>query len=435
MERFNARDWTRREILKLAAAPLVVGPAVLGRAGAAAPSERIGLGFIGIGCMGQHHLRRFLAAPEARVLGVCDVDTWRRENAKKTAGEGCDAYIDLRDLLDRTDIDAVVITTGDRWHVPAGVLAAKAGKDIYCEKPMSLTIRQARVMVETVRRHARVFQVGLQQRSTLEFRIACQLVQEGALGKVADVYVTHPGTCGDVTLPAEPVPDGLDWDLWLGPAPWRPYNSRFHIYGRPPHVVPWHFCRDFGGGNLTSNAVHAFDIVQWGLGMDESGPVEIIPPETGKVPSLTYRYANGTQLQVDWKLDKGKHRLPEGWDTSTAIQSFGALFAGEKGWIHVGREGFLQSYPEEIVGRRPIGPEAPRPVEDHHANWLSCIRSRERPACDVAVGAQSTIVSHLGCIAHWTGRALKWDPAKEEFAGDEEANRMRARPQRGPWAV
>jgi len=435
MKRSSARRWTRREILKLSAAPLFVGPGVLGRAAAAAPSERIGLGFIGIGMMGQHHLRSFLDRPQAQVLGVCDVDTWRRENAKKTAGEGCAAYNDLRDLLDRTDIDAVVIATGDRWHIPAGVLAAKAGKDIYCEKPMSLTIREARVMVETVRRHGRVFQTGLQQRSTPEFQIACKLVREGALGKVTHVYVCFPGTCGDVSLPAEPVPDGLDWDLWLGPSPWRPYNSRFHIYGRPPHVVPWHFCRDFGGGNLTSNAVHAFDIVQWGLGMDESGPAEIIPPETGKVPSLTYRYANGVQLQVDWKLDKAKHYVPEGWDTSIAIQAFGAVFAGEKGWIHVGREGFLQSHPEEIVGRRPVGAPGPRPVQDHHENWLECIRTRERPACDVAIGAQSTIVSHLGCIAHWTGRALKWDPAKDEFIGDEDANRMRSRANREPWMI
>jgi predicted dehydrogenase len=232
------------------------------------------------------------------------------------------------------------------------------------------------------------------------------------------------------------VPDGLDWDLWLGPAPWRPFNSRYHIYGRPPRVVPWDFCRDFGGGNLTSNAVHAFDVVQWGLGMDRSGPVEIIPPETGLYPVLTYKYASGVILQVDYRLDRDKHFVPEGWDVNTGIQSFGAVFVGEEGWIHVGRQGYLKSYPASILEHTPGDEDPYRPVSNHHQNWLDCIKTREREtACSAATGCRSTIVAHLGCIAHWTGRALQWDPVKEEFIGDDAANLMRARSMREPWRL
>jgi predicted dehydrogenase len=432
------------------AAPTAVAAAAAGRGDAVAPSERIGLGFIGIGMMGRGHLRLSLSNPGFEVRAVCDVDRWRREQAQATVEEayaearaggryrGCAAYVDLRELVDREDIDAVFVATGDRWHVPASILAAKSGKDVYCEKPLSLTIAEARAAVQVARRYGTVFQVGLQQRSTFEFQRACDLVRGGRIGRVKIVYVCFPGTNAEINLPAEPVPDGLDWDMWLGPAPYRPFNGQFHHYGQPRFVVPWHICRDFGGGNLTSNAVHAFDVVQWGLGMDESGPVKITPPETGAVPSLTYEYAGGTLLQVDWQLQKDKHFVPPGWDVATRIENFGAVFVGEEGWIHVGREGFLRSHPAEILTGAPpaeTGPFDPNPVRRHHSDWLDSIRTRRRPACDVGAGAQSVIVSHLGCIAHWTGRALVWDPAAEEFAGDEEANRLRSRAMREPWRL
>jgi predicted dehydrogenase len=419
----------------------------LGRDGGVAPSQKITLGFIGVGRMGQGHLRVCLGYDTAQVLAVCDVDRWRRMNAKanvertyaEPTGSGrpaeCAAYNDLRELLARDDIDAVVIATGDNWHALASVLAAKAGKDIYCEKPISKTIVEARTMVDVARRYERVFQIGLQQRTNAEFRQACELVQRGRIGEVKQVFVAHPGTCGDVNLPPEAVPEGLDWQQWLGPAPWRPYHSRFHRYGEPPHVVPWHFCRDFGGGNLTSNAVHAFDVVQWGLGMDESGPVEIIPPDEDRGLDLTYRYANGVTLHVvDWRLNRDHHEIPPGWKVETRLQNFGALFVGHEGWIHVGREGFLQGYPEGIL-EAPGDDRPAHPVTNHHQDWFSCIASRQKPACDVARGCQSTIVSHLGCIAHWTGRAQQWDPVTERFVDDDEANRLRRRPMREPWRM
>lgn len=445
------RRWNRRAFLRdagrmVVAAPLFLSSSVLGRDGSVSPNDRITLGFIGVGMMGRGHLRGFVAYDQAQVLAVCDVDQVRRDNARSTVEQayaarqqtanyrGCEAYRDLRELLARPDVDAVVIATGDRWHALASVMAAQAGKDIYCEKPVSCTIREARAIVVAARRYDRVFQVGLQQRSTAEFKKACRLVLQGRLGKVHHVYVCFPGTNTDVNLPAEPVPPGLDWDLWLGPAPWRPFNHRFHHYGPPQRVVPWHFCRDFGGGNLTSNAVHAFDVVQWGLGMDESGPVEIIPPETGDVPMLTYRYANGTILQVDWKLDPAKVEIPKGWDPNRRIENFGALFVGEKGWIHVGRRGVLEGYPDNILDEPATGTDE-NPVDNHHLNWLACIRSRERPACDISAGCRSTIVSHLGCIAHWTRRPLHWDPEQEQFVGDDDANRYVARALREPWQL
>ncbi len=441
----------RRDLLRAATAaavPWVVPAAALGTPGRRPPSDRITLGFIGVGMMGRGHLARFLRYPQAQVLAVCEVDRWRRENAQNTANQayaaeraggayrGCAAYNDFRELLARDDVDAVVVSTGDRWHAAHTVLAARAGKDIFCEKPISLTIAEARAMVEAVRRYGRIFQTGLQQRSAREFRLACQLVREGALGKVDRVYAIFPGTSSEVDLPAEPVPEGLDWDLWLGPAPWRPFNSRFHHYGAPQHVVPWEFCRDFGGGALTSGAVHALDVVQWGLDKDHTGPVEVVPPATGEVPALTYRYADGTVLQVvEGRLDPRRHDVPRGWDEITSIQPFGALFVGEQGWIHVGRQGYLTSSPAEIVEDHPGRYDHGIAVAGHHQNWLDSIATRRRTACDVDVGCQSTIVAHLGCIAQWTGRALKWDPEGEVFLGDDEANRMRRRAMRAPWQV
>ena len=453
MTRSASGRCSRRRFLVTAAAggalalPVPVAAAAAGRGAAVAPGERIGLGLIGICAMGRGHLALSLRNRDVEVLAVCDVDRWRRDQAKasvenayrdapgRAAYRGCDVYTDLRELLDRDDIDAVFIATGDRWHVPAGVLAAKAGKDVYCEKPLSLTLGEARAMITVARRYGCVFQVGQQQRSTPEFITACALVRDGVLGRVTHVYVCFPGTSADVNLPPEPTPESVDWDLWLGPAPWRPFSGQFHHVGQPRHVVPWHFCRDFGGGNLTSNAVHAFDIVQWGLGMDSSGPVRICPPETGKVPSLTYTYAGGTLLQVDWQLDPARHFVPKGWNPATRIENFGALFVGEKGWIHVGREGYLRSYPEEIVAGGVDASGERSPVVRHHNDWLQAIRTRTRPACDVEMGARAAMVAHLGCIAHWTARELVWDPVREEFAGDDAANRMRVRPMREPWRL
>ena len=451
--------FSRRQLFTRAAAtgvsPLIVRSAALGKDGAVAPSERINLGFIGLGTLGPIHLKAFLSSAEVQVLAVCDVDRKRRETAKATVEtayaeartsnqyRGCAEYNDFRELLARDDIDGVVITVGDRWNAVMAAMAAEAGKDIYCEKPVSLTICEARAMANTVRRYNRVFQTGVQQRSEPQFRKAIELIHDGRLGALKIVYPNLPGTNKDVNLQPQPVPDGLDWDLWLGQAPWRPHNSRFHPYGESKGVTPWAFCRDYSGGQLTNGSVHNFDIVQWGVGADGSGPVEIIPPGVNGARSLTFKYANGVPAEVvDWKLDPKIHAIPEGWDVNTKFSQpegsdFCVVFVGEKGWIFVGRKGLLKSYPKEILGDWNFVPE--KRVGDlttgHHRNWIQSIRSRQRPIAHEDIGAGSTIVSHLGNIAYWTGRAQRWDPVKEEFEGDEEANRMRSRAMRAPWTI
>jgi predicted dehydrogenase len=430
----------------LAAAPWIVPAAARGADGAVAPSNRIALASLGVGCMGRGHLRGFLDQPDVQVLAVCDVDRWRRERyqavvdehyaAQRASGayRGCAAYVDMRELLARNDLDAVVIALGERWHPLATILAATAGKDVYVEKPVALTIAEGRAMVQAVRRYGRVCQVGLQQRSQPEFQRACQLVQAGALGKVHTIYTVHNGVSQYVDLPAEPTPETLDWDRWLGPSPWHPFHHRFHYLGEPRNVVPWDFHRDFGTGPVGSGGVHAFDVVQWALGMDESGPVEVLPPEHAPTKTLTFKYPGDMQVQVvDHRLDPQRHAIPPGWNVLTSVQAFGGVYVGERGWIHVGRHGYLTCYPANLIDNHPGRNE--HRLAGHYRDWLDAIRARRRPACDIAVGCQSTIVSLLGCIARWTGHPLKWDPATERFIGDDEANRLRRRALREPWHV
>ncbi len=448
--RSSRREFFRQVAVPAVAAlaPSIVSRTALGLGGATVPSERITLGFIGVGCMGQGHLAHLLTYDDVQVVAVCDVDAWRRENARQNvetayaqrsaAGQysGCAAYIDFRELLARDDIDAVVIALGDRWHAVATVMAAEAGKDIYVEKPVSLRIAETRAMVEAVRRHGRICQVGLQQRSAPEFRLATRLVREGALGRLHHIYTIHNNVSSDVDLPAEPTPESLEWDLWIGPSPWRPFNQRLHYLGQPLNVVPWEFVRDFGGGGLTSGAVHALDIVHWALDRDDSGPREILGPESGQVPYVTYHYDNGVEVQItDGRLVRHHHEIPEGWDELTTLQPFGGLYVGDNGWLHVGRGGFLKTYPAEILRDHAGYYDRGETVQGHHRNWLDCIRSRRTPHCDIAVGAQSTIVAHLGCMSRWLGRPLVWDPVQEEFLNDDEANRMRRRAMREPWRV
>jgi predicted dehydrogenase len=446
----NRRQFLRRAAVSTfaAAAPTVISRTSLGWADAAPASDRINLGFIGIGCMGQGHLAHFLKFPDVQVVAVCDVDTWRRDNARQAVDNAyadrrrngdaaeCRAYVDFRELLACQDVDAVVIALGDRWHATATVMAAEAGKDIYVEKPVSLTISEAQAMVRAVRRTGRICQVGLQQRSAPEFRLATQLVRDGALGRVHHIYTIHNNVSRDVDLPAEPTPPTLAWDLWIGPSPWRPFNSRLHHLGRPQGVVPWEFVRDFGGGGLTSGAVHALDVVQWALGKDESGPISVVGPESGQVPYVTYQYEGGVEVQItDGRLDRRHHEIPAGWDEQTPLQAFGGLYVGDRGWLHVGRGGFLQTHPADILADHVGYYDRSQSVVGHHRNWVNCLRTRQLPHCDIAIGAQSTKVAHLGCMSRWLPRLLRWDPDGEAFVDDDQANRMRRRALREPWRV
>jgi len=298
------------------------------------------------------------------------------------------------------------------WHAIIALAAARAGKDIYSEKPLSLTVNEAWAMVDGVRRYGRVFQTGSQQRSNIKFRYACELVRNERIGKLKTVHVNVGPPSQEKYLPEEPIPEGFDWNRWLGPAPLQPYNSE-RCSGR--YSGGWRHIRDYSGGKMTDWGAHHFDIVQWALGMDGSGPVEIYPPDGKDHKSLTYKYANGVTMSLG--------------------DANGILFTGTKGKVEVNR-GYLRTWPDSI-GKEPIGPNDVRLYDspDHIQNWIDCVRSRKTPICDVAIGASSVTVCHIGNIASWLGRPLKWNPDKRVFIGDEEANRWLDRPYRAPWSL
>jgi predicted dehydrogenase len=422
--KMNRRDFIRAAGATVAAAalPLVVPSSVLG---AKAPSERITLAFLGCGKQSQHLMKSFLDSPGTHVVAACDVDKLKLERGKgivekhyadKGNGsyEGCASYGDFRQLLARDDIDAVVIATPDHWHAAIAVESCKAGKDVYCEKPLCQTIAEARAMVNAVRRYNRVFQTGSMQRSAREFRQACELVRNGYIGDIRHVTVNVDGPPTDRPLKAQPVPDYLDWDMWVGPAMWQPYNPEL----APPITYDdwalWRNHSSYGGGGMTDWGAHHFDIAQWALGTDGAGPVEIYPPDGNEHKVLTYRYANGVSMTRDGGVN-------------------GILFAGTRGTVEVNR-GYLKTSPESLKEQRMApGQTHLYDSTDHYADWLDAIRKRSDPACKVEIGASSVIVCHLGNIAYQLRRPLKWDPQREVFIGDDEANRLLSRPMRSPW--
>jgi predicted dehydrogenase len=430
----NRTDLSRRRFLKsgaaLAASTPFLFPSRLWAAEAGTqPNTRINLGFIGVGTQGRYNLTMLLGHKQVQVVAVCDVDTTRREHSQKTCNDhyakavgaetykGCSAYNDFRELLARKDIDAVVICTPDHWHAIPAIMACETGKDIYCEKPLSLTIYEARAMVNAVRKYNRVFQTGSMQRSSAEFRKACELVRNGRIGTVKNIYVNVGGPSQFCDLPEETVEPGLDWNFWLGPAPQRPYNAVLSPRGVHTHFPNWRNYREYSGGGMTDWGAHHFDIAQWGLGMDESGPVEIIPPDGKEVKRLTYKYANGVTMY---------HGGLDGYP-------FGVVFEGDKGKVCVDR-GKFKAEPESI-GNQPIGPNEIHlyTSKNHQYDWVDCIGSRQRPICDVEIGCRSVTVCHLGNLAYWNKRPLKWDPQTEQFVGDAEANTWLNPPKRAPW--
>jgi len=429
----NRRDFIRAAAGTAAAItglPYVVPSSVFG---AEAPSNRIVLGFIGCGKQSQHLMRSFLGSPGTQVVAACDVDKLKLERSSKGIVEkhyadrnvgsykGCAAYADFRDLLARKDIDAVVISTPDHWHAVTVIESCKAGKDVYCEKPLSQTIAEARAMVNAVRKYNRIFQTGSMQRSSQEFRFACELVRNGYIGDVQHVTVNVGGPPEDKVLPAQPVPDYLDWDMWVGPAMWRPYNEDL-----APHISfdgfpNWRYYSYYGGGGMTDWGAHHFDIAQWGLGMDGSGPVEINPPDGKEHKYLTYKYANGIPMTHG--------------DKSGDARVNGVLFEGTKGKIEVNR-GYLKTTPDTLKDQK-IGPDQIHLYDsrNHYTDWLDAMRKRSDPICKIEIGASSVTVCHLGNIAYKLKRPLKWDPKREVFIGDDEASRLLTRAMRSPWQI
>jgi predicted dehydrogenase len=432
----RSQHLSRRQFVQGAAAAAAGLPGlVLAEEKKLAANDRVGIGFIGMGTQSRGHLGYHLGQKDVQVLAVCDVDTTRRDNAKATVEKkyadqmksgqykGCAAYNDFRELLARKDIDAVVICTPDHWHAIPAIEACQAGKDVYCEKPLSLTILEAKTMIDAARKTNRVFQTGSQQRAENSFRLACELVRSGRIGKVKSVFVNVGAPSKPCDLPEEKMEPGLDWDRWLGASPKRPYNSVLSPRGVHNGFPNWRLYREYSGGMMTDWGAHHFDIAQWGLGMDDSGPVEIIPPEDPKKQiGLRYVYANGIEVIHGDEYEKGK-------------KVNGVAFIGSEGKIFVNR-GYLASDPGEII-KVPLGEKDVHLFKSpgHQRDWLDCLRSRKRPLCDVEIGARSVTVCHLGNLAYWNHKKLRWDPSRWQFVNDTEADKWLDRERREPWQL
>ncbi|AQG79559.1 Gfo/Idh/MocA family protein [Spirosoma montaniterrae] len=433
----NPSSSDRRTFLKQAAALSVfsiVPRHVLGR-GFLAPSDQITIGFIGVGKQSGGLRGQFLKN-DARIIAACDVDASKvtafadavnahyASKTDKGTYNGCERYDDYRNLLDNKGIDAVVIVTPDHWHGVMVVQAAKAKKDIYCEKPLSLTVQEGRDMVRATRKHKRVFQTGSMQRSWNEFRQAVELVRGGYIGEIKTINVNVGGPPRPWDLDAQPVPAGVNWDAWLGPNTIaRPYNSVLLPTPKDTFWGQWRNIDEFGGGGMTDWGAHMFDIAQWGLGMDESGPVDIVPPTRSDASDssskgLIYRYANSVEM---------RHQPVEGKQH--------CHFIGTEGEIKVAR-GELITTPTTLKDK--IIAEGERRAyfsDNHYKNFLDAIRSRKTPICDVETGHRTATVCTIGNIAYRLKRPLRWNPAKEKFENDAEANALLSRPMRKEWAV
>ncbi len=425
---------TRRTFLKGAlCAPVAVSAAAVLRGGTA-PSDRITLGFIGVGSMGLRHIKGFLEEESCLISAICDVDAKRMQAAtsevdKAYGKPGCKQYRDFRELMADDSVDALVISVPDHWHAAISLAGIRAGKDIYGEKPLALTIDEGKEMVREVERYGCVWQTGTWQRSTRHFRLACELVRNGRIGKLQRVEVGIGLGHRIDPQPPMPVPPWFDYEMWLGPAPYEPYTEkRCH----------WNFrwILDYSGGQVTDWGAHHIDIAQWGMGTDETGPIEVEGkgefPQYGLFDTavsyhFTCRYANGVILEV-----ASRDRIPQG-----------VKWYGTDGWVHVTRRGLKIGIPGltlEEVTKPDFDPgpvRLPRPPGDHRQghrkDFLRCIARRTQPISSIQVSHRSVTIAHLGNIAMLTGRKIRWDPARETIVGDPGAERMQRRPMRAPW--
>ena len=444
----SQRKASRRQFLKRAAAasagvvsfPYFVPSSAMGLAGNVAPSNRIVMGCIGTGGQGRGNMGRFMDFPEIRVVAVCDVDAGHMDSARKQVNdkyknEDCKTYRDFRELLARTDIDAVSIGTPDHWHALTSIAAANAGKDIYCEKPLVNSIGEGRAVCEAVKKNNRILQTGSQERSGDKARYACELVRNGRFGKIHTVRINLPCEDGHHKEVREmnhqsfaemPVPQGLDWDLWLGHTPMVPYHEkRCHFF--------WRFILAHGGGEMTDRGAHVIDLAQLGLGTDDTGPVEIVAEgkrEGGGGPFdafWDYRfenvYANGVRMIGEAKNPRG------------------LKFEGEDGWIFIHIHGAnLECSDPKLVDKdalkmikEPVGNISIGRTDSHHKNFVDAVKSRKQPFASAEVGHRTASICHLNNIAMAVGRELKWDPKKERFADDDAANAMITPKMRPPW--
>jgi predicted dehydrogenase len=425
---------SRRRFLGQAAAAWatisIVPARVLGAGGQTPPSEQITIGAIGLGIRGGHNdvaglLTGYVRNNKCRILAVCDINRKNVEDCKpfvdqRYGNQDCKGYRDFRDILVRDDIDAVYVATPEHWHGPMTVLACEHGKDVYCEKPLAFSVRQGRAMVEAARRYNRVVTTGSHARSSNKMQSITQIIQEGKIGKLQYVMVICNGPTSKISrAPAEPIPDFVDWDLFVGPAEWRPYNSSLCL----KHA--WNGCISFGGGQITDWGAHFYDVAQWGLGMSLSGPVEIHPADGQQYKLPTLKYANGMEVR----------RTP----TSSGGQ--GTDFIGTEGKISTMAWGDYAVFdPPSLAKRYQLEASLSKDQSltacaAHIDNFLDCVRSRRKPNADVEIGHRSVTLAHISTIAERLNRSLRWDPVKEQFENDDEANRCLGWALREPWHV
>lgn len=413
-------------ILAFGVAPLVLPSRLFG---ASAPSNRLTVGIVGNGLIATQHVGGLLGRDDCQIVALCDVSRSKAEkmrqrveegyagNAGTASFKGVDLYGTHEELVARPDIDTVFVTTPDHWHAPVSIAAMLAGKDVYCEKPMTLTVREGRIMVDVARRTGRVLQTGTQQRSESAFRRAATIVRNGWLGEIKLIR-TRLGVfpAAPASLAEEPIPADFNYDRWLGPTPWRPYNS-FRVRG--DYGGGWRVFLEYGSRKNGDWGAHHFDIIQWALGMDDSGPVEFIPAGFEGSPYQTHRYANGVTVQ---RVDGNQPAMIE--------------FIGTQGTVGVGRDDYLVCDPVALA-TRPLRAAEQHLYEsnDHQSDFFHCVRTRQRPIADVEIGHRSATVGHLCGIARQLRRPLRWDPVKEEIVGDPVASRLLDRPRRAPYAL
>lgn len=409
-----------------AAAFTVIPRHVMGGRGFIAASDQINLGYIGTGKQSGGLMKNIAKCKGTRIIAACDVfgakldifvEAAQKENLAAGVNQKIDKYHLYREMLERKDLDAVVIITPDHWHAQMAVDAAKAGKDIYCEKPLSLTVAEGRAMVNATRKYDRVFQTGNMQRSWKEFRQAVELVRNGYIGEIVEVNVSVGEPVKHCSLPVQEVPATLDWNEWVGPSFYRGYHEDLAPKVGDARWAWWRGYRDFGGGLITDWGAHMFDIVQWALDMDESGPVQFIPPSEPAEYGLKMRYANG--IVVNHKK----------WTEGNAVQ-----FVGKEGRIEVAR-GSIKTFPNEGLATAELKSTDKRVYlsTNHYQDWVDAIRNRKKPISDVEVGHRTASVCNITNIAYELQRPLLWNPASETFTGDPGASLMLTRAYRGKW--
>ncbi|MBI2423532.1 MAG: Gfo/Idh/MocA family oxidoreductase [Candidatus Hydrogenedentes bacterium] len=413
------QEMTRRSFLNSATTTLgglVVLPNLISRRAQAAPSERMGIGVIGMGGRGMRVMESFLQQPDTQVRAVCDVYAEKRLAAKAKVDEfygnqDCTAHIDFLEILARPDIDSVLIATGDNWHSGVSLMAARAGKDIYCEKPMSVALTESRAVADIMPRLGRIFQCGTQRRSIANFRFAVHLARSGKLGQLKELHAEEAPGMKEIystVLPEEPLPprEVFDWDRWLGPSPWRPYNHEYPTRGF------WSAHVDWSGASITEWGSHTVDLCQWANNTDHTGPTEFWK----EADRWIGQYKDGVKVILRNGLRFG---------------SCPVRFEGEEGWVETGDSGEIEAYPKSLLGNK--GFEGGYPPENHVRAFLDCVLTREQPVSTAEVAHRSISVCHVANICKRLGRPIKWDPDTETCIGDDEANRLLSRAYRAPW--